>query len=248
MRHPFIQFTAISLLALAACSESIETPLDLRQESEPAAETTDIITPAATQQDDSVYVSNFWAGEYPDGFAVAADDVTVNARSEMHEDVPQNVTCPLLKNANYHPWNFLRSQTDALEFKSIIQKTTITMTADLNIEASGETEEAAGPLTLKAGDTLTYLSYIGEGFFIAEYGDKEYSFQEAEFSDAATFEKSTVPDQQWVNVKCADEAGTRAWILRKDVIDQEGITGTQIAAYGETFDLDDTRMANAFSP
>jgi len=91
--------------------------------------------PAAQLQtyDDTYYVAGFWAGEYPNGFAISAPDVTIQARKVMHIDAQRDVSCPLPQNANYHPWNAARGETDGLEFQSVIKKTAITITSSVTL-------------------------------------------------------------------------------------------------------------------
>ncbi|MEO9969513.1 MAG: hypothetical protein ABJG15_06735 [Hyphomonadaceae bacterium] len=249
MNH-YVTYTTIAMvLALAACSGSDEpSTVDV---SEASAETP--VEPAAAAADglaygDEIYVSDFWAGEYPNGLAVTQTSVVLQARAQMHVDSPQDVSCPLAQNANYHPWNFERAEADELRFRSVIQKTQISMTADHTVEADYDGAEAVVELNLSAGDTLTYLSYIGEGFILAEYDGREYVFNEEQLVNAAEFEEASVSPQQWVNVKCSDEAATRGWLLYTEALEHVGVTESPIAGYGVGFDLDHEEMANAQTP
>jgi len=165
----------------------------------------------------------------------------------MHIDAPREVSCSLPQNANYHPWNDARAEADQLDFQSVIKKTLITITSDVALDVNVDNIDEPVQLELKAGDTLTYLSYIGEGFMIAEHDGQEVGLDQGDLINAANFEEADTP-QEWVQVRCGDTAGTRAWILRSETLEQPGITGTQLAAYGEAYDLDDERMENAFAP
>ncbi len=179
---------------------------------------------------------------------MAEDGVVVQARAQMHIDAPKDVSCPLLRNANYHTWNFERVEDDDLRFHSVIETSLITITSDIKVETSREDVDEPIELDLKIGETLTYLSYVGEGFRLVAYDGHEYFFNEGDFVDAAEFEKVDSTPEQWVQVKCADDAGTRGWILYRDTEAVPGLVIATMAGYGEAYDLDHEKMANAFTP
>ena len=246
----FAIYPAIAaVLALSACSDTSQTNTQTTPDVAAEIKTEPVKTETTTlTYGDKFYVSDFWAGEYPSGFAVAEDGVVLQARAQMHIDAPQDVSCPLPHNANYHTWNVARVNADDIRFHSVIETSTITITADIKIETSREDVDELIELDLKTGDTLTYLTYVGEGFIIAAYDGHEYFLNEGDFIDAAEFEKVDSTPQQWVQVKCADDAGTRGWILYRDAEAEPGLVNALIAGYGETYDLDHEKMANAFSP
>jgi hypothetical protein len=249
MKHCTIYPALGVIFAIAACSDAVEGPRATAPEQ--TGETTLVAPspePAPLTYGDAYYLTDFWAGEYSNGFAVPGSDVVVQARSQMHIDAPKDVACPLPQNANFHPWNIDRAQADGLEFRSVIEKTAIAITADVSLDADVEDADTPVTLELKTGDTLTYLSYVGEGYFIAEYDDREYLLNEGELNNAADFAQASNPPQQWVLVKCTSSAPTRAWVLLSDALAKGGILGMQLAGYGEAYDLDDERMAEAFSP
>lgn len=252
MKHFVTYSTLAMVLALAACSDTTEpTTPEVTETTEAAAETP--IEPATAAADafaygDEVYVSDFWAGEYPNGLAVVDSGVVLQARTQMHVDAQQDVSCPLAQNANYHTWNFERAEADDVRFRSVVQKTQISMTADHTIEAHYDGAEVADKLNLSAGDALSYLSYIGEGFILVDYDGREYVLNEAELTGVAEFEQAGSPPQQWVYVKCADEAATHGWLLYTEALEHAGITESPIAGYGVVFDLDHEEMENARIP
>ena len=238
-----------AILAVSACTDKRKTTNQSEPDVAAEVETQPIETTTETlTYGDKYYVADFWAGEYPTGFAVAEDGVVVQARAQMHIDAPQDVSCPLPRNANYHAWNFERVEADGLRFHSVIETSLITITSDIKVETSREDVDELIELDLKTGETLTYLTYVGEGFRLVAYDGHEYFFNEGDFVDAAEFEKVDSTPEQWVQVKCADDAGTRGWILYRDVDKEPGFVNDVIVGYGEAYDLDDVRMQNAFLP
>ena len=257
MKHGIIFAGLGMVLALSACSKAEDTAPDPAPEAatetvpeapEPAAPTPAPPPPDSLTYSDAYYITDFWTGEYPGGLAVTGADVVVEARTQMHIDAPRNVTCPLPQNANYHPWNQTRANADELVFKSVSEKTPITITSDISIEADLDGIDSVSKLDLKAGDVFLYLSYVGEGYFLAEFEGREYLLNEGTLVDSAEFAAPDSQPHEWVQVKCGDDAGTRGWILLSEALPADGLTGRQLAAYGEAYDLDDERMAEAFAP
>ena len=178
-------------------------------------------------------ITGFWAGEYPSGFAIAREDVTLYGYDDVVEGFSPTKACPMLHKAAYHPWNAARNEADQIIYKSVVPKTLITMLADTVIDtATGQTEIK---LDLKAGETLTYITYIGENWFIAEYDGVEYEFNGGSFTaDIADFPDISTPDE-WVNVACTD--GTRAWLKYADAIKAYGVRVHGSETYGTASDL-----------
>ena len=238
-----------AILAVSACTDKSKTTNQSEPDVAAEVETQPIETTTETlTYGDKYYVADFWAGEYPTGFAVAEDGVVVQARAQMHIDAPKDVSCPLSRNANYHTWNAARVETDELKFHSVIETSLITITSDIKVEVSRQDVDELIELDLNVGDTLTYLSYVGEGFIIAAYEGHQYFFNEGDFIDAAEFERVNSTPEQWVQVKCADDAGTRGWILHRDTEAEPGLVIATMAGYGEAYDLDHEKMVNAFTP
>jgi len=225
---------AAVLAAMAACSPNGDTPAN----SDPIIELdTPPETPAASAipgYDDTWFIGEFWSGEYPGGFTVQADNVTVMGRAEMKPAAPRDIECALPKGANYTLWNTERSELDALVFMSANPLTGITITKDVSVE----TYDGDSPITLelKAGEVLQYKHYMAEGFFVATREGIDYEMHEQDLTDSAEFEASDGPDE-WVNVKCYDGQDTRAWILLAEVLTQDDIAQTEHDSFGTAHDI-----------
>src|SRR5690606_9627873 len=122
------------------------------------------------------YVSYGWPGEYPAGFVVLDQGVKLNGRARPNPEAPANVSCTLPQYANYQIWNRDRVERDSLDFSVATKIVPVTMWVDAHIESPGDT--GMQMLHLKAGDTLSYLRYLGEGFAIFGYNGQEYTINE----------------------------------------------------------------------
>lgn len=182
---------------------------------------------------DTWYVSYGWPGEYPAGFVVLDQGVTLNGRARPNPDAPANVACTLLQYANYQIWNRQRVERDNLEFIVATKIEPVTMLVDANIETPGD--EGMKVLNLKAGDVLSYLRYLGEGFAIFGVGDQEYTINEAELRDISSMSGMGIEEDQWVEVACI--GGTRAWLLYDDAVAHDDIVPSPIVGFGEASDI-----------
>ena len=251
-------FLAVSAAALlVACGESelvTATP-------EPAKSTTEVSTgdpaePASPPETDSAtmtyneetwYISPGWPGEYPSGFSVLDENVTLMGRSVMHDDAEQTIACPVPQNATYQLWNSARVESENVEFVTVSEKVEITISADVIIDAPTD-EDFENKLNLKSGDMLTYLRYIGEGWAVMEHDFAEYQIQEGALngvSDVDTVFEGTAKDYLWAQITCADDGKTRAWLLFDEVIKTEGMVLTPITGYGDARDMTEEDRTNA---
>ncbi len=185
--------------------------------------------------DESFAITDFWSGEWPDGFTVTADDVVLMGRVEPHPSYPQEISCPIAKNTNVNPWNSERADADDWEFMTANQRTKITMTEDVTLDTGFS--EAPKTLELKAGDVLMYEVYYAEGFFQASFEGEYYEINEADLNRKAEYEQGGQTDE-WVNVECAYGKGDRAWLLLSEVQGQLGIGIVSFDAFGIASDLD----------
>jgi hypothetical protein len=107
------------------------------------------------------------------------------------------------------------------------------MQVDANIETPGD--EGMQVLELKAGDVLSYLRYLGEGFAIFRVNGQEYTINEAELRDISSMSAVSLEEDQWVEVACI--GGKRAWLLYDDAIAQDDIVPSPIVGFGEASDI-----------
>ncbi|MEL7232048.1 MAG: hypothetical protein AAGJ85_06005, partial [Pseudomonadota bacterium] len=180
-----------------------------------------------------------WSGEYPSSIAVTTDDIVVWGHTYPKEQYESgDVQCPLEKNAVYTPWN----QEREASYATFVFSRPITLNEDVTIQ----TVEANNPrnedgsirnvtLNLKAGERLSYESYIGEGYFLVEYEGVEYELGQGDLPDSTEFPESSEEDE-WFQTTCADGTGP-VWINREQALRADGITSYYYQGYGEASDL-----------
>ena len=232
---------------LAACSPSTEPPAEPVTEMVTVEEPiVPIETPAEIAKSDAPtdyqaisgygdgwYVSPGWPGEYPAGFVVLAPDVSVPARTRPNPSADRDVVCRLPQYANYQLWNDVRGEADKLEFFVATKTFPITMTEDATIEYFSDA--GVRTLDLKAGDQLTYLRYLGEGFTIVSFNGEQYDINEAELSQISDIGQLQSVADEWARVTCM--GGEQAWLLYQEVLDHADIVASPITGYGEAADI-----------
>ena len=242
--------------SLAACGQPADKPADAPAEvadagdealsaevpsSEPIASPYELAETAPDDRDfaalaaypDTWHVSYGWPGEYPAGFVVLDQGVTVNGRARPNPDAPANVPCTLPQYANYQMWNRQRVERDHVEFIVATKIEPVTMLVDAQVETPSDT--GMQTLDLKAGDVLSYLRYLGEGFAIFGYNGQEYTINEAELRDISSITGQALDEDQWAEVACI--GGKRAWILYDDAIANDSIVPSPIVGFGEASDI-----------
>lgn len=177
---------------------------------------------------------DFWSGEYPNGFAVTEAGISVMGHTEIRRDAEPTVSCPLPHKATYSPWNNERIESDKLEFASFVYQVPITINEDVTVDTY--LGDVAVKLNLKAGDVLTYRTYLGEGYFMAEKDGDEYEIGQSDLPESTVFGDSP-PDEEWLRVTCADDGSTRAWLRYEDAMAKAGIERYNYLGYGEAADL-----------
>ena len=239
--------------ALAACGQQAEAPVEAPETAIAEAPVEAVETPAEIAKSDmdldyralsgygdDWYLSPGWPGEYPAGFVILEADVTVNGRAKPNPAAPANIPCALPQYANYQLWNNARVASDKLQFFVATQTFPVTLSQDASIEYVSE--DGINNLDLKAGDQLTYLRYLGEGFAIVSWQGQEYDINEAELRDISNIGSLSSLEAEWVRVTCAN--GAQAWLLYRETIQHEGIAPSPITGYGEAADIgpDDVDM------
>ena len=228
---------ASETLSTKSVSEPVmDNPLEPQPEPaiSPAAD-----IPAPTYNEEVWYISGGWPSEYPPGFSVLDEDVVLMGRKHMHQDAARSVSCPVPQNASYQQWNTSRVEADDLEFVTVSEKVIVQITEDAFVDAPTD-ENWENELALNAGDTLTFLRYLAEGWSIWELGSDEYEIEEGalrDISDIETAFANISEDRLWVEITCADDARSRAWLLYDEVLDNEGIVMTPIIGFGESRDM-----------
>lgn len=183
---------------------------------------------------------DFWSGEYPSGLAITADNVSVPAHQTLKPMLEgrERLSCPLAKNAVYSPWNNARPDVDYISF---VYTTPIRITQDVTVTVPGpDVDEETGiapaiDLDLKAGDTLLYQTYLGEGWFVAEYNGQTYEMEEMQISNAAEFGEGP-DDEEWFRTTCSDGTGP-VWINYAEAVRTDGAEAYNYTSYGDASDL-----------
>lgn len=176
----------------------------------------------------------YWSGEYPNGFAVTQEGTTVMGHETITFGEYPPIYCGLPHKATYSPWNVARMISDELVFVAMTFPTTFTINEDVSLEVF--VGDGVEQLDLKAGDTLTYKSYIAEGFFIAEKDGVSYEMNEAALPQSTEFEQGP-EDEEWVQVTCADAEETRAWVRYEQALQAPGVEPYEYTGFGEAADL-----------
>lgn len=239
-------------LFVAACGQGAVSP-EAGTESAPGAEVagetdaSDGPAPAPKTDyaalsgyDSSWFLSPGWPGEYPPGFTILDADVKVPARARPNPTDPQDITCHLPQYANYQLWNNARSQSDDLDYFVATKKFPVTVLEDTEVEFVGDA--GIEKLALKAGDQLTYLRYIGEGFTVMSFNDKEFDINESELREITDIGAIENKENLWVRVTCL--GGKQAWILFDEVVLEPGVYPSPITGYGEAHDIEPGEVEN----
>lgn len=163
---------------------------------------------ASASYDGSWHRSEFWSGEYPNGFSVVKKGVVLSGRSEMNLDSAPSLSCAVPFKAVFHAWNSERP-AEYVTYSKIVP---MTAKADL-ILGEGEGE---GAVTVKAGETFEYLVYGSEGWFIVRYQGKEYDANQ-DLLEKVTYDEALLahPQDEWTRISC--ENGGQAWIFLRDL-------------------------------
>ncbi|MEO0550021.1 MAG: hypothetical protein AAFZ91_08870 [Pseudomonadota bacterium] len=226
----------LTALIMTACSATEDLPVP--EPETPPAETLSEATPPAEPDvpgyDRSWYVSDFWPGEYPDGFIIGAENTVLPGRLEMKPALLNDLDCAVEKGANYSPWNRDRIAADNLVFRSAAKITPVEIMDDIEIETGFSQDIQI--LSLKRGDVILYKSYLAEGYFLGEFEGETYELNEGDLVDVALFQRSP-GDDLWVNVACT--GGERAWLLYDEVIREPFIMPTEYTSFGEASDVVD---------
>lgn len=179
------------------------------------------------------FLSPGWPGEYPPGVAVLDADVKVPARARPNPTDPQDITCILPQYANYQLWNNARTEEDDLEYFVATKKVPVTVLEDTEVEFVGD--EGIETLSLKEGDELIYLRYIGEGFTVLSFNGREFDINEGELSNVTNIADTSLDEDLWVRVTCL--GGKQAWLMFDEVINEKGVYPSPITGYGDAADI-----------
>ena len=127
-------------------------------------------------------------------------------------------------------------KVDKLEFIAAAQTFPLQVRQNDSVLAFADEKDITLPL--QTGETVTYLTYVAEGFALIRYKGVDYQINEADLENTVDFDgKRDVADDLWVNIPCVDDA--RGWVLYAEVQAMDGIGETEHTEYGVSRDLTD---------
>ena len=118
---------------------------------------------AYAMYDKSWYQTEFWSGEWPNGFSVAKRGVVVMGRLAVAADLDRVVKCQLPYKAVFNPWNTKRNVKSKVHYLTASKIVVMKALKDFTL---GEAPQNAA---VKAGDDVEYLIYGAEGSFTVRY-------------------------------------------------------------------------------
>jgi hypothetical protein len=160
----------------------------------------------ASGYDDSWYLSEFWTGEYPSGFAVIKKNVVVAGRSKLDKIAPRDAQCELPYLAAIHPWNKNRRKKNNIQFWSATKIVPLIAKVDFVFEEGLDTK-----IPIKKGDTIEYVRATGEGFFKVRIAGKLHDAEESLFERTEDVPQEKFHEDEWVVLNCV--GGRRAYLL-----------------------------------
>lgn len=197
----------------------------------------------ATGYDSSWYISDFWSGEYPAGFAVTRQETAVRARRSMDKAAARDVECQLPYLAVIHPWNKRRIATSQLKFVSATKIVHLIAKEAFVFEDAGGAARAK--VQIKKGDAIDYIRNDAEGSFEVRIAGKQYTAGQNLFDQVRDVANDQFAEDDWVALTCV--GGTRAWIFLAELglgsddpkAQVPGISGVGpgVTGYGKARDL-----------
>lgn len=178
-----------------------------------------LVSVQAFGYDNTYYRANGWSGEYPNGFSVVKEGVTVPARTDMDPRISATFECGVSYKGTYHQWN----QNRIAEYVTMSKIVPMTTTKVVYLE-----DENGKKVKVRKGRTIEYLVYGAEGYFTVRYKGKEYVAGQ-ELLENVTYDKTLMdtPADEWIKIDCVNGAnGGTGWVLMRHLIaeDQQGNT------------------------
>lgn len=192
-----------------------------------------LLPDSACAYDATWYKTDFWAGEYPNGFTLDSD-ITVKIRNEPLPAAPQDIACALKKGETYHPWNGERVEASKLEFLTYVKKVSYKVKSPATILLQDENSDSDREVDFKPGDRWTYLTYYGEGMFRIELDGKEYAAEQDLFEVSEDKGDQEHDEDEWMQLTCAN--GATGWLLFGDVAEQPAFKKPDFPEYGKAVD------------
>jgi hypothetical protein len=166
---------------------------------------------AFASYDNSWYQTEFWSGEWPNGFSVTKKDVTVLGRTAMDKDLVASVICKLPYKAVFNPWNDVRTAQSQASYMTASKIVVLTALKDFRLD------DGVNAVDVSKGDQIEYLIYGAEGSFLVRYMGVEYWADQSLWNDGKVTELSEDSTQQdeWLRLNC--ENGETAWLFTPEL-------------------------------
>lgn len=189
--------------------------------------------------DGSWFQTQFWSGEYPNGFSVNKSGVTVMGRSGMDKDLPAEMACALPFKATFHIWNTERNDANQVEYHTASKIVPLIAREDFLFE-DGEKK-----VQIHKGDLIEYLIYHSEGWFAVRIDGQEYEADQSLFDNVEEVSQDQFVQDEWMHLTC--ENGTSTWLYYPDLFNADGefvsgLQGPKIEGYGTATDLTDKNL------
>ena len=181
--------------------------------------------------DNTWFVSAFWSGEYPAGFSVTREHVTLMARSAMDKSLSRTVPCEMPYLAVIHPWNTARNQKSDVRFSSASKIVNLIAKEDFDF-ISNQVR-----FKIRKNDIIQYLRNDAEGAFEVRINGKQYTASQDMFDHVQDVSSDQFVEDDWALLTCVN--GGRAYIYLPDVAGVPGINdvGPGMVEYGKARDL-----------
>ena len=179
------------------------------------------------------HISAGWPGPFVEGFAVLDEGVIVDGRARPNPDAPRDVRCALPALANYQAWNLARVAQDELEFFVATQTIDIDVTQAAEIETV--TDDGSSVISVKPGDRLTYLQYLGDGDATVAFRGQLVSVYLDDLEQISSSGPIEDRSDKWARVTCT--GGAQAWLSLDDMLAVAGIGPSPLGRFGESTDL-----------
>jgi hypothetical protein len=198
-------------------------------------------TQAFAAYDGGWYRTDWWSGEYPNGFSVVKRGVSVPGRSAADPSLAPTIKCELPYKAVFHQWNTKRRASFVTQSRIVPMRAKESFDYDL-----GEGKS----LKIQAGETVEYLVYGSEGWFRARYNGLEFDAFQDLFDRMEEVNQDQFHQDEWIEVSCIN--GGKAWLLYAELFQKEEDTDVYLPGldswsrgfveYGRVRDLRDSDL------
>lgn len=188
---------------------------------------------AGAAYDSSWYQTEYWSGEWPNGFSVVKSGFSVTAREGMDKDLPRTISCELPQKAVYNPWNVKGNELRKTRYFTASKIVILTAKKKFSFKEDGREMK---PILIRKGQKVEYLIYGSEGYFMIRLNGQEYTAGQDFLEKMEPVSEDAYVQEEWLNVLCGN--GTSAWIFMADLKQPNGedlqwIDGLKNASIGD---------------